>query len=217
MPQDFKTILLRELNLLFTLKKTERLWHIPVLASLCTGLPLLIGYYTGRIDYGVLACLGGLVILYMPSTNLENRMLTLMLCSFGFIISFAVGISFSFNPYLSAGILGLYALGLNWVTSYFKMHPPGSFFFIMIASMASCMPFDLVNVPTKIGLIAAGTILACILAFFYSLYITQKHPSQVSAIQKRKQDYANLTESAIIGIFITLSLLIGHYFKLDNP
>ena len=217
MPQDFKTILIRELNLLFTLKKTERLWHIPVLASLCTGLPLLIGYYTGRIDYGVLACLGGLVILYMPSTNLEHRMLTLMLCSFGFIISFAVGISFSFNPYLSAGILGLYAFGLNWVTGYFRMPSPGSFFFIMIASMASCMPFDLVNVPTKIGLIAAGTILACILAFFYSLYITKKHPSELLPTPKRKVDYANLTESAIIGIFIALSLLVGHYFNLDNP
>ncbi|WP_040300133.1 FUSC family protein [Arcticibacter svalbardensis] len=217
MPEDFKTILIRELNLLFTLKKTERLWHIPVLASLCTGLPLLIGYYTGHIDFGVLSCLGGLVILYMPSTNLENRMLTLMLCSFGFIISFAVGISFSFNPYLSAGILGLFAFGLNWVTSYFKMHPPGSFFFIMIASMASCMPFDLVSVPTKIGLIAAGTILACVLAFFYSLYITKKLHKQVLKPSIRKQDYANLTESAIIGIFITLSLLVGHYFNFDNP
>lgn len=217
MAEDFKTILIRELNLLFTLKKTERLWHIPVLASLCTGLPLLIGYYTGHIDYGVLSCLGGLVILYIPSTNLEHRMLTLMLCSFGFIISFAFGICFSFNPYLSAAVLGLYAFALNWVTSYFRMRPPGSFFFIMIASMASCMPFDLVNVPTKIGLIAAGTILACILAFCYSLYITKKHPSQPQAIVHRNQDYVNLTESAIIGLFITLSLLVGHYFKFDNP
>ncbi len=45
-----RALVKRELKLLFQLKKTERLWHIPVLASLCVGMPLLIGYYLGHLE-----------------------------------------------------------------------------------------------------------------------------------------------------------------------
>src|SRR5690606_25708507 len=175
------------------------------------------GYYINRIDYGVLACLGGLLILYLPSTKLESRMLTLLLCAFGFILSLTVGVVFSFNPYLSAVILGLYAFGINWVTNYFKLRPPGSFFFIMLASMAICMPFDLINIPTKIGLIALGTMFTCIFALFYSLYITRRYSSRLITQLPVKRKYINLTESITIGFFIGASLLVGRLFELENP
>ncbi len=57
MNNNFKSLLIREVKSLFELKKTERLWHIPVLASLCVGLPLLIGYYLGKVDYGTLSAM----------------------------------------------------------------------------------------------------------------------------------------------------------------
>lgn len=212
-----KTIVKEEFYLFFQLKKTERLWHIPLLASLCTGIPLLLGYFGGRLDYGVLACIGGLVILYMPSTNMEHRMLTLLLCAFGFVISFAVGAAFSFDPFLSAVALGLFAFSINWLVRYFALQPPRNFFFIMIASMASCMPFDVVALPTRVGLIALGTIFACILAFFYSLYILRRIPHKAAPVFVRSADRFMRIESAIIGTFISLSLLVGHMLHLDNP
>lgn len=217
MSEVLKQTIKREIKLLFQLKQTERLWHIPVLASLCTGLPLLLGYYIDRLDYGILACLGGLVILYLPSTKLENRMLTLLVCAFGFILSFSIGIVFSFNPYFSALALGLYAFGVHWATNYFKLRPPGSFFFIMLASMAICMPFDIIAIPTKIGLIALGTIFSCILALFYSIYITKKHSNKLPSQWPVKKKHINLTESIIIGMFIGISLLIGRIFELESP
>ena len=81
---------------LFELRQTERLWHIPLLASLCTGIPLLIGLYFQNISYGILACTAGLVILYLPSAGLAQRMITMLACSFGFMISFAIGIHVQF-------------------------------------------------------------------------------------------------------------------------
>ncbi|WP_337043783.1 FUSC family protein [Emticicia sp. 17c] len=212
-----KDIIRREIRLFFQLKQSERLWHIPVLASVCVGLPLLAGYAVGRLDFGTLASMGGLVILYLPSTNLENRMLTLLACSFGFVLSFTIGIVFSFNTYLSAAVLGLYAFGVNWLTNYFRLPPPGNFFFVMIASMASCMPFDLLAIPAKVGLIALGTIGGCLFAMAYSLYIVRKYPEKIKAPTARKRHYTNLTESMIIGLFIALSLLTGHIFEFDNP
>src|SRR5687768_11681188 len=118
---------------LFELKKSERLWHIPLLASLCTGIPLLTGLYFDNLRYGILACTAGLVILYLPSSSLANRMITMLACSFGFMVSFAIGIIFSFNPFVSSLVLGLLAFGVHWIVNYFRMKPPGSFFFIMIA------------------------------------------------------------------------------------
>lgn len=217
MLEQIKDIIQREAKQFFQLKKSERLWHIPVLASLCTGLPLLIGYYLDRLDFGTLACIGGLVILYLPSTSLENRMLTLLVCAFGFIMSFTVGIAFSFNHYVSAAAVGLYAFGVNWLTNYFRLPPPGNFFFIMLASMASCMPFDLMAIPTKIGLVALGTMGGFVFAMGFSLYIVRKYPDKMKDSGTRKRIYTNLTESFIMGLFIALSLLTGHIFKLDNP
>ncbi|MBA4849390.1 FUSC family protein [Emticicia sp. BO119] len=212
-----KYIIQREVGFFFQLRKSERLWHIPVLASICTGLPLLVGYYLGRLDYGTLACMGGLVILYLPSTSLENRLLTLLVCAFGFILSFTVGIAFGFNHYLSAVIIGVYAFGINWLTNYFSVSPPGNFFFVMLASMASCMPFDLMSIPTKIGLLALGTMGGFVFAMVYSLYIIRKHSHKIKDVGYQKRRYINLTESFIIGLFITVSLLTGHLFEFDNP
>ncbi len=57
---SLRNILTREFQALFQFRKTERPWYIPVLAALCTGLPLFLGYMIDRPDYGSLACLGGL-------------------------------------------------------------------------------------------------------------------------------------------------------------
>jgi len=72
---------------LFELKETERLWHIPVLASLCSGIPLLVGLYFNHFNEGLLASTAGLVILYLPMAGVAERMITLLSCSFGLMIS----------------------------------------------------------------------------------------------------------------------------------
>lgn len=217
MNDNLKILIVSEIKALFELKKTERLWHIPVLASLCVGLPLLAGYYFGRLDYGILACLAGLVILYMPSTSVADRMITLLGCSFGFMISFFIGICFSFNPIISSVVMGLFAMTVNWIVSYIKMKPPGGFFFIMIASLASCMPFNLETIPLRVGLIGMGAMLACTLAFAYSLLSAKKYPLKKELIIVEKNKNTTLFESVIVGVFIFLSLIIAHLLELENP
>jgi hypothetical protein len=118
---------------------------------------------------------------------------------------------------LSSAVLGLYAFGVNWTTNYFRLNPPGSFFFIMIGSMASCMPFDPASIPSRIGILTMGTLLACVFALIYGLIMNKKNeePSPVATV--RKMNYTNIKESLIIGLFICLSLLTGHLFQFENP
>ena len=217
MNDNLKTVLATEVKALFELKKTERLWHFPVLASLCIGIPLLVGYYFEHLDYGILACIAGLVILYMPTTSVADRMITLVGCSFGFMISFFIGVCFSFNPIVSSVVLGLFAMSVNWIVNYFRMKPPGGFFFIMIASLASCMPFNLETIPLRVGFIGIGAMLACTLAFTYSLLSAKKYPAKKEILIVEKNKGATLFESVIVGVFIFLSLVIGRLLELENP
>lgn len=127
----------------FKFNKTNRKWHFPVVAGVAVGIPLLLGWYLNNIEAGKLASLAGLSILYIQSDNLIERMILLMTCCFGIMASYTVGLFFSFNPYIAPVALGLLSFGVHY--SLHKLHltrPPGNFFFIMLASMAICTPFD---------------------------------------------------------------------------
>lgn len=219
--RTIKELVTQEIKAFFRLRQTERLWHIPVLASLCVGIPLLLGLYFDNMKSGLIASMAGMVILYLPaSSTIANRMTMLLVCSFVFMISYGIGLGFSFDPILSAVVLGLFSMTVHWVTLYFKTRPPGSFFFIMIASISSCVPYNLHTIPERVGLVGMGTMLACLLALIYCLLtmkisFVQKSNSVSTVIMKNK--YVNIVEAFIIGLFMFGSLLIGRMLKLQNP
>ncbi len=214
-----KQILTTEIASFLVFKDNYRAWHIPLLGALCVGLPLFIGLYFGNLKMGLSASIGGLVILYyQPTLSLGSRMLTLLVCSFGFSLSLAIGLVFSYNPYVSAILLGVFAMGINWTTTYFGTKPPGNLFFILIASMASCQAFNIELIPQKIGLLFLGTILACFLALCHGLLTLKKQQTtEALTIQIKKGEFVSLIDSAVIGVFISISMLIGHLFEMQNP
>jgi uncharacterized membrane protein YccC len=203
----------------FELKKSKRSRHIPFLASFCVGIPLFYGWYFDALAMGLQASLGGLVILYyQPNAPFRKRMVTMLVGSLGFVLSLGVGLGFSFNPYVSAVVLGFFAMGIHLVTTYFKIKPPGNFFFIMIASMSSYQSFDLEMIPEKIGFLFLGTMLACFLALGHGLLTIKKEQTpEIFAIQIKKGKFVSLIDSIVIGIFIAISLILGHLLKMQNP
>jgi hypothetical protein len=203
---------------LFEFRKTDRSWHIPVLAGLSVGIPILAGYFTGNLPGGKLASLAGLVILYIHSLSISRRLIILMACSFGIMFSFAVGSLFSVNPILASVVLGLYAFVVHVALYYLKMtRPPGNFFFIMIASVAICMPFKWQAIPQNIGYVGIGTMISFALGLIYSLLTisTSRHDNEVVTVEKSK--YVNLIESATFGFMVGLALLIANLLELENP
>jgi len=203
----------------FELKKNKRSRHIPFLASLCVAIPLFLALYFDNFGKGLMASLGGLVILYyQPNISFGSRMLTLLVCSLGFTFSLGIGLIFSFNPYVSAIVLGFFAMGIHLVTTYFKIKPPGNFFFIMIASMASCQSYNLEMIPEKNGFLFLGTMLACFLALCHGLLtIKKEQTTEIFVIQIKKGKFVSLIDSIVIGVFIAISLIIGHLLEMKNP
>lgn len=155
-PPSFGHRLLQDVLSLLAWKPSTRPWHIPFLASLCVGFPALLGVYFGRFDAGVLASIGALVILYMPHTPIPHRMVTLATCSLGLTVCFALGVSTSFNPYVSAIVLGLTTTLATLVTRFYALPPPGSFFFILVAAVAGTLPFNQSLIPAHVGLFVLG-------------------------------------------------------------
>lgn len=216
-----KTVIKQELRGLVRLKTSNRPWHIPLLASICIGTPLLFGLLMGDLQSGVFACLSAMVILYLPAqAPVVRKMITLLTCAFGFMVSFAVGLIFSFNPWIAAVTLGVFATSIHWTSLYFAAPPPGSFFFIMIAAMTITMPFDAASIPHKLGLMGLGTIFTCSLGLIYSILMAKrlplKHSGTITTVL-RKNPYANFIEAIIHGFFLFTALAVGYLVKMENP
>lgn len=201
---------------LLEFRQTERKWHFPVLAALCIGSCLLIGYFMGKPGYGSLSSLGALVILYFTSAPITQRMVHLVVCAFGILFSFTLSSFFSFNAYAAAGALGVIAFLAHFLASYFKMPPPGNFFFIMVAAMAGTFPFNPELIPVRVGLVAMGAILSCSLAFLYSVFIEKSKVVTVPRRTFNKRRYTKFVESAVIGFFMALTLVTGHLLQFRN-
>ncbi len=198
------------------LNQTTRSWHFPLVAAICSGVPALTGAYAGRLDLGILGCIGSLVILYMRPTSISRRMVTLAVVSMGFSASFALAVCASFNGYASAMVLLFISLLATFITRYYVLPPPGSFFFIMIAAIASTLPFDMTLVPMRVGLVTLGGLSSCVIAFFYSLVVHE--PAQAApANPPEPRIYAVFLEASVIGLFIGGSYCLALLIGLDNP
>lgn len=206
---------------LFRVKPSGQTWHIPLLAALSVGVPLLLGWYFEDLKQGLYAALGGLVILYFPTkAHVASGMITLLSASFGFILSFAVGLIVSFSFYPGITLFGLFCMAAHWVTLYFKTEAPRSFFFLMIGSMAVSFPHDLSLVPERVGLIALGTMWASGLALLFGLFFITRNPKNddwsITAIIQRNRS-VQWGEPIVVGVLMFTSLLIGHLLHFKNP
>jgi len=207
----------KDIASIFTFRKSERHWHIPILAGISVGVPLFVGYLFDNIPNGILASTSGLLILYIRYTAIVNRMITLMICSFIFILSYFIGAIGAFNFWIAPLVLFLYVFFLNLIIRYFKVKPPGNFFFILIFSLAICQKFDLSSLPERVGIITLGTISTCTLAFIYSIFTIKNYSLSDETILFEKAKRIDIGESAILAITIGISLLVATALKLENP
>jgi len=216
--QPLWSVVRREFKHFFEWKPASRVWHIPLLASFCVGGPLLLGLALGNLQAGLVACMAGLVILYVPAAAPPGRRIVLVMASsFGFLISYTVGITFSFHPLLSALVLGVFVVCVHGASVYFRVPAPGSFFFVMIAAMASCLPNNPATIPTQVGLMGLGSMFACLLAFTYIVLDRKRVISPPAGGGEVKDSATSLGEALILGFFVAGSLAVGHLLGSQNP
>lgn len=207
----------KEWNALFVWQQTEKLWHIAMLAALCMAVPLLLGLYLGQLKSALLASIGGLVIFYLPDAPVKQRLLTLLICSALFVVSYGIGLSFGFQFVPKILALTLFTLVVQAGCLYYNLAPPGSTFFILLASIAAYTPYSAHSIAPRLEILAAGTSVACAIALLYSLITAKSHPPVVIASPVTLSKSEIVFESGIIALFVGLSLLAAHILKLERP
>lgn len=213
----WKTLLHTEWRHLTAIQHSERLWQMPAAAALATGLPLMVGAWFDRMDYGLISTLGGLVFLYTPETPLYHRMVSLMACAFAMTACYALGVMSHLVPTLIVPALVVIAILATMVARFYALGPPGSLFFIMAAAIGAYSPTEPADVPLVVGLIFLGALLACLIAFLYSLLALRvRAPGPVHALPTPTFDYV-VFDSVVIGAFVGISLALAQLLQLERP
>ena len=205
----------KEFKSLFVLNKPSRPWHVALVATIGMAIPALVGVYVGHMANAILACVGTMVILYIPRTSIPHRMVTLAVCSFGIVACFALGLGAGFSIYSSAIVLTFTAILVDAICRYYSIAPPGNFFFIFLAALGCTLPFNSELIPMRIGLVALGCMLSCLLAFFYSLIVTLPAPNPIAAVEKNIPHL--LLQSMVFGGFVGGSYLLAEMIGLEKP
>jgi uncharacterized membrane protein YccC len=205
-----------ELGHLTTIHASDRVWQMPFAAALATGLPLLIGAYFNHMEYGLVSSLGGLVFLYLPGTPLYHRMVALMACAFGLAACYALGVMSHFFPPAMMPVLVFTVILVTMICRFYVLGPPGSLFFIMAAAIGAYSPATFLELPLMVGLITMGCLLACLIGFFYSLYmLRQQPPAPVTPLPPPTFDFV-VFDSVVIGMFVGISLALAQVLQLQK-
>ena len=206
----------QEIKSLFVFNKPSRPWHVALVATISMAIPALFGVYFQQMANAILACVGTMVILYIPrAASVPYRMVTLSVCSFGIVACFTVGLVAGFSIYSSAIALMLIAMLVDFICRYYSIPAPGNFFFIFLAALGCTLPFNLQLIPAHLGLVALGCMISCLAAFFYSLLIALPEPAPVTVIEKKNIKF--LLQSAVLGLFVGCSYLIAELMGLNKP
>ena len=82
-----------ELNHLLTFNRSQRPWHMPIIAAIAISFPVFVGAYFDSLSSGIKASLGAMVILNLPLVGkLPYRLVTLMAWGFAMSLCFAFGL-----------------------------------------------------------------------------------------------------------------------------
>jgi len=205
-----------ELRQLAAVKPSDRPWQMPFAAALASGLPLLVGAWFERMDYGLISSLGGLVFLYLPRTPLHHRMAFLMACAFAMTSCYALGLMSHLLPASMVIVLTFIAILVNMACRFYRIGMPGSLFFVTAASIGAYTPADIPQAPLKVGLIALGCLLACLIAFFYSVYALRlRKPKAVEPLPAPTFDFV-VFDSLVIGLSVGVSLALAQLLQMPN-
>ncbi len=196
---------------------SDRPWQMPLAASLSAGLPLCVGVWFGHVDYGLISTLGGLVFLYTPNTRLTRRMATLMACGFGMTACFALGVLAQQLPLSRAPTLAVLATLATMLTRYFRMPPPGNFFFVMAVITGMFTPTPLLQLPTAVGLMFLGAFLALLIAFAYSLVELRLRPPRDPPEPLGYAFDQIIYDAIVIGFSLGVALAVALALGLDRP
>lgn len=213
--QKIKIAVKEELKKIIGINKSQTSWKLPFASMISVGVPLLIGAYYNHLNYALISSMGSLVFMYFPKKNLMRNLSFLFCISFAFLLCFFMGFVANQISHFIPLIIMITCILVSSSCSYFKLQPPGSFLFIMIFSISAFMPTSLIKLPNILGFIFLGTLMACFVAFIYSILNPVKKEYEI--FQPEVSFDKIILNPFIIGFFVGLSIFVAQNIGLQRP
>ncbi|WP_372843269.1 FUSC family protein [Psychrobacter sp.] len=211
-----KFLLEGELAHLLTVNRSNRPWHMPIIAATTISFPVFVGAYFDALPSGIKASLGAMVILNLPLIGkLPYRLVTLMAWGFAMPLCFAFGLAAQQVPILRLPVFMLIAFGVVLFGRYYRQPPPAGLFVMMAGALALFIPLPIEKIMSATGLVMLGSGFAFIMGLLYSLFLLATRPATPTPTYSYGPD--TISESIIVAGFVSLALLIPLMLNMSNP
>lgn len=190
---------------------------MPVSAGLAAGVPLFVGNYFGDMSSALVASLGGMVFLYLPFTPLVHRMMQILCAASLMSMAFFLGLLTYHFPSVLIPVMMALTLAVSMLIRFFRIAPPGSIFLVMSAMIAAYLPHELGDIPRLTGLHFIGSIWACVVALFFTLYGMWRGYPFTQPPQPVRDLRLVVVDSLIIVVCAGASLMVADMLGLDKP
>lgn len=208
----------RQIQDLIKVNRSPRPLLMSFTAGLAAGLPLFVGAYFGHLDYGVVSGLGGMTFLYLQTTPLTHRMITLLCVAACISGSFMFGLAAHHYPALTVLLITLLVWLVTILVRFLRLPLPGNFFMLMAAMIAAYMPVTVLEIPYFVGLVFMGCFLAFLLGLAYSVYMVYWRGAEITPVVEPEHDFkAVVVDPLIIALFTGGSLLIAQMLDMTRP
>lgn len=176
----------------FTINKNPLPWLKAFTAGVCAGLPVLIGFLLGNLEYGLTAGLGGLTYLYVFNIPYAFRAKKLLFAVTG--LSFVMGLGTLLAPYalLSAIVVAIIGALVTFLFGALRITGPAAIFFVLTFLMATGMPVDPELAPIRAGLVFLGGAFSWIMGMIG--WLNNPHGPEKMAVKKVYLELASFLE-----------------------
>ena len=205
-----------ELSHLLTINRSQRPWHMPIIAAIAISFPVFVGAYFGDLSSGIKASLGSMIILNLPfAGGLPHRLVTVMAWGFAMILSFALGLIAQLLPVLRLPVFMLIGISVVMLGRYYRQPPPAGLFVLMAGAIALFIPVPIDQVLSAIGLVILGSGSSMLLALLYSLFLLAARPVASVPVYDYQPDM--ISDSLIVVSFVSLALVVAVLLELPYP
>ena len=126
----------------FIVNKNPLPWLKAFIAGVCAGLPVLIGFLLGNLEYGLIAGIGGLTYLYVFNIPYAFRAKKLLFAVVGLSIAMGLGTLLAPYSFLCALAVAITGALVTFLFGALRITGPAAIFFVLTFLMGTGMPVD---------------------------------------------------------------------------
>ncbi len=141
-------------------------WKKAIGAGIAMSFPIMVGLFFNKLEYGMLAGLGGFTFLYsfdIPYAQLAKKLFAVLL---GMVVMSLLGSFFAPFPPLLVITMGLIAMIATYIFGALNLIGPSAIFFVLVFAITSSMPIAPEEAFIRAGLLFLGGLFSIFIAMF---------------------------------------------------